>query len=209
MKKAAMIAAAVATLVVGCSSQTTSSTTSGGDGHTGHDHTSSAASSAPATADAAAHNDADVMFAQMMIPHHSQAVEMSDILLAKQGVDPRVVALATEIKAAQAPEIAQMQGWLTSWGNPAMAPMDHDSMQGGQMQGMVSPQDLDALRNAPGPQAAKLYVTQMIAHHEGAITMAQDEIAKGQYGPAIDLSHAIVDTQQKEIDSMKSMLGTL
>ena len=65
------------------------------------------------------------------------------------------------------------------------------------------------MRNAPGPAAAKLYVTQMIGHHEGAIGMAQDEIAKGQYGPAIELSHAIVATQQKEIDTMKAMLGTL
>lgn len=200
MKKAATaIAAAVAVLVVGCSSQ---SEPAADAGHGGHQSTTPAAGSA--TADAAAHNDADVMFAQMMIPHHTQAVEMSDILLAKQGVDPRVVQLASEIKAAQAPEIAQMQGWLTSWGSPATAPMHHDSMQG-----MVSGQDIDKLRNAPGPEATKLYVTQMIAHHEGAIAMAQDEIANGQYGPAIDLSHAIVDTQQKEIDTMKSILGTL
>lgn len=195
MLKAVAVFAAAAVVLAGCTSQPSDT-----DGHTGHEQTSSAS----AGADSAAHNDADVMFAQMMIPHHTQAVEMSDILLAKQNVDPRVVQLATEIKAAQAPEIAQMQGWLTSWGSPAMAPMNHDSMQG-----MVSAQDLDTLRNAPGPAAAKLYVTQMIAHHEGAIAMAQDEIANGQYGPAVELSHAIVDTQQREIDSMKSMLGTL
>jgi uncharacterized protein (DUF305 family) len=197
MMKAVAVFAAAAAVLAGCTSQPSATSQ---DGHTGHEHTSSA----QAGADATAHNDADVMFAQMMIPHHTQAVEMSDILLAKQGVDPRVVQLATEIKAAQAPEIAQMQGWLTSWGSPAMAPMNHDSMQG-----MVSAQDIETLRNAPGPQAAKLYVTQMIAHHEGAIGMAQDEIAKGQYGPAVELSHAIVDTQQREIDQMKAMLGTL
>ncbi len=197
MLKAVAVFAAAAAVLAGCTSQPS---TTNADGHTGHEHPSSAS----AGADSAAHNDADVMFAQMMIPHHTQAVEMSDILLAKQGVDPRVVQLATEIKAAQAPEIAQMQGWLTSWGSPAMAPMNHDSMQG-----MVSAQDIDTLRSAPGPAAAKLYVTQMIAHHEGAIAMAQDEIAKGQYAPAVELSHAIVETQQREIDSMKSMLGSL
>ena len=205
MKKAATaIAAAVAVLVVGCSNQSEPTEDAGHGGHQSTGATATSGTAKPAPESATAHNDADVMFAQMMIPHHTQAVEMSDILLAKQGVDPRVVQLATEIKAAQAPEIAQMQGWLTSWGSPATAPMHHDSMQG-----MVSTQDIDKLRNAPGPEAAKLYVTQMIAHHEGAIAMAQDEIAKGQYGPAIDLSHAIVDTQQKEIDTMKSMLGTL
>ncbi len=203
VKATAAVAAAVAVLVVGCSNGSNGSGPTEDAGHSGHQSSAPAAGSASGTADAAAHNDADVMFAQMMIPHHTQAVEMSDILLAKQGVDPRVVQLATEIKAAQAPEIAQMQGWLTSWGSPATAPMDHG------MQGMVSAQDIDKLRNAPGPEAAKLYVTQMIAHHEGAIAMAQDEIANGQYGPAIELSHAIVDTQQKEIDTMKSMLGTL
>ena len=197
MLKAVAVFAVAAAVLAGCTSQPSATSS---DGHTGHEHPSSA----QAGADSTAHNDADVMFAQMMIPHHTQAVEMSDILLAKQNVDSRVVQLATEIKAAQAPEIAQMQGWLTSWGSPAMAPMNHHSMQG-----MVSAQDIETLRNADGPAAAKLYVTQMIAHHEGAIAMAQDEIAKGQYGPAVELSHAIVDTQQHEIDTMKSMLGTL
>src|SRR5882724_5357650 len=73
----------------------------------GHSPSSSATAAA-----AEAHNDADVMFAQHMIPHHQQAVEMSDMLLAKQGIDPRVTQLATQIKAAQGPEIQQMQSWL-------------------------------------------------------------------------------------------------
>lgn len=197
MKKTAAVIAAAVAVLAGCSSQPSATSH---DGTAGHDHPSSASAGAGATA----HDDADVMFAQMMIPHHTQAVQMSDILLAKQGVDARVVQLATEIKAAQAPEIQQMQGWLTSWGSPATAPMNHDSMQG-----MVSEKDIEALRNASGPEAAKLYVTQMIAHHEGAITMAQDEISTGQYGPAIELSHAIVETQQKEIDTMKAILQTL
>jgi uncharacterized protein (DUF305 family) len=78
----------------------------------------SASSSAPA---AQAHNQADVTFAQDMIPHHQQAVQMSDIILGKQGIDPRVVQLANQIKAAQGPEIQQMQGWLSQWGQPTMS----------------------------------------------------------------------------------------
>lgn len=191
-------AAVAAVFAAGCTSQTAQSS---GNGHTGHED-SSAVSSATAVADAAgAHNEADVMFAQHMIPHHSQAVEMTDILLAKQGVDPRVVELAKQIKAAQAPEIQQMQGWLASWGNPAMPPMNH-----GAMQGMVSEADLDKLRNAPGPAATTLYLQQMIAHHEGAIDMAQDEIKDGRYGPAIEMSRAIVSSQQAEIDTMTAIL---
>src|SRR3954453_19026180 len=125
--------------------------------------------SSSTTASAEAHNDADMMFAQHMIPHHQQAVEMSDVVLGKQGIDPRVTQLATQIKAAQAPEIQQMQGWLSQWGTPAMPPMSGHDMPG--MQGMMSGADMTALQNARGVEASKLFLTQMIAHHEGAITM--------------------------------------
>src|SRR6476659_9353041 len=138
------------------------------------------------------HDGSDVMFAMHMIPHHEQAVEMSDIVLAKQGVDARVVDLATRIKAAQAPEIEQMRGWLAQWGVPTgmhghdMGDMGDmgDMMPGmggaGPMAGMLSESDLTALRDAPGAEAAKLYVSGMIGHHQGAITMAQNEIDNGK-----------------------------
>ncbi|MGV9803320.1 DUF305 domain-containing protein [Mycobacterium sp. NPDC003449] len=174
------------------------------------------ATSSPAS-DAAAHNDADAMFAHHMIPHHQQAVEMSDIILAKPGIDPRVTELATQIKAAQGPEIEQMRGWLTQWGNPPMPPMasgdtGHGDMGHGEMpamQGMVAPADITALRNAQGVEAATMFLNQMIGHHEGAITMAQDEIDDGQYPDAVELAHTIVTTQQGEIDTMRGILGTL
>ena len=97
--------------------------------------TSSVAPSTTATSTAvpaAAHNQADMNFAHMMIAHHQQAIEMSDIILAKQGIDPRVVELAQQIKAAQGPEIEQMQGWMSQWGMPmsGMPGMDHGGMQG-------------------------------------------------------------------------------
>ncbi len=105
------------------------------------------------------------MFAQHMIPHHQQAVEMSDVLLGKQGIDPRVTELATQIKGAQAPEIEQMQGWLKQWGNPPMPPMNHGDMNHGDMgqgdmgTGTCPPcrawcrrPDMTALRNAQGAE---------------------------------------------------------
>ncbi len=83
--------------------------------NTGPDAGSSASSSSAASA----HDDQDVMFAQMMLPHHQQAVEMSDMLLAKgDGVDPDVAALAKQIKAEQAPEITQLTSWLRAGGSP-------------------------------------------------------------------------------------------
>ena len=176
-------------------------------GHPAGHAPSSSTTAAPGTAAAEAHNDADVTFTQHMIPHHTQAIEMSDTLLAKQGIDPRVTQLANEIKAAQGPEIAQMQGWLTQWGSPAMPPMSDHDMAG--MTGMMSEHDMTALKDAQGVEATKLYLTQMVAHHEGAITMAQAEIKDGRYAPAIALAHSIATTQQQEIDTMKGILATL
>jgi uncharacterized protein (DUF305 family) len=174
----------------------------------GHSPASSATAAPSTTAAAEAHNDADVMFVQHMIPHHTQAIEMSDTLLAKQGVDPKVTELANQIKAAQGPEIQQMQGWLTQWGTPSMPPMSgHGDMPA--MSGMMSEQDVTALKDAQGVDATKLFLTQMIAHHEGAITMAQSEIKDGQYPPAVEMAHAIVTSQQQEIDTMRGMLASL
>jgi uncharacterized protein (DUF305 family) len=172
------------------------------------------ASASPGTRD---HNDADLMFAQHMIPHHQQAIDMSGDLLAKQGIDPRVIDLAAQIKRAQGPEIAQMRGWLDQWGNPPMPPMapseghdghDMTDMSGDSM-GMMSDEQMDALKNAGGVEAARLFLTGMITHHEGAIAMAQKEIQGGTFAPAVELADTVVKTQQQEIDTMKGILQTL
>jgi uncharacterized protein (DUF305 family) len=195
-------ALAVLAISTGCSSSNEA------EHPAGHSPSSSASAAPTMTAAAEAHNDADVMFAQHMIPHHTQAIDMSDTLLAKQGIDLRVTELANQIKAAQNPEIQQMQGWLTQWGTPSMPPMSgHGDMAG--MSGMMSEQDMTALKDTQGVDASKLFLTQMIAHHEGAITMAQNEIKDGQYPPAVEMAHAIVTTQQQEIDTMKGILATL
>lgn len=171
--------------------------------------------SAPA---AAAHNPNDMMFARHMIPHHQQAIEMSDMIIAKQGIDPRVVDLAEQIKAAQGPEIDQMQGWIDEWGMPGNMPPHHGDMSGPMMpgmpgmdgmQGMMSPADMQALRDAEGVEASRLFLSQMIRHHEGAITMADNEIQNGQYPEAVDLAKAIASTQKQEIDTMNQILQSL
>lgn len=189
--------------------------------------TTVATSTAPASAStpaeqAAAHNDADVMFAQMMIPHHSQAIEMSDMLLAKENIPAEVIALAEQIKAAQGPEIEQLESWLEQWGEPTEMPdtsnndmlgMDMnegmDGMEGMQMEGMMSEEDMQALADAQGIDAARLFLEQMIAHHEGAVDMAQTEIEDGQFPDAVVMARTIVDTQQQEIDTMRELLTTL
>jgi uncharacterized protein (DUF305 family) len=175
----------------------------------------SATATASATTPAAgteAHNNADLWFVRHMIPHHQQAIEMSDIVLAKHGVDPRVTELANTIKAAQGPEIQQMQDWLNQWGNPpmpTMAPGDMQMPAPGGMPGMLSERELNALREAEGVDVNRLFLTQMIAHHAGAISVAQTEIEEGQSPPAVAMARSIVTSQQQEIDTMQGILGSL
>jgi uncharacterized protein (DUF305 family) len=157
-----------------------------------------------------------MMFARMMIPHHEQAIEMSDMMLEKQGIDPRVMDLATQIEAAQGPEIEQMQGWLNQWGmsdmpgHGGMKDSDTAGMPGMEgMEGMMSPAQMAALDNATGVEASKLFLTGMIKHHEGALTMAQEEIKNGQFPDAVALAKSILESQQKEIDTMNEILKSL
>lgn len=173
---------------------------------------STPAASAPATqldpADVAQFNEADIMFAQMMIPHHLQAVEMSDTLLAKAGISAETMALAEKIKAAQEPEIAQLNGLLVAWGfdemtaDDDMAGMDHSS-------GMMTDEDMAALDAATGPAAERLYLDQMIAHHMGAIDMASPQVIDGENADAVALAESIESTQQKEISEMKKLLAAV
>jgi uncharacterized protein (DUF305 family) len=176
-----------------CSSSGNQSATSG---------TSSAGSSAGSTSTPAtsAHNQADVTFAQNGIPHHQQAIPMSDTILGKQGIDPRVVQLATQFKADQGPELQQMQSWLSQWGQPTISTAPTMAM---------SDQDMTALQNAQGVDASKQFLTGMIQEHQAAIAMAQDEIKSGQYPPAVALAHSIVTNHQQQITTMQGILASL
>lgn len=190
---ATALAATIA--LAGCSAGTD------GGGMPGMNHGSSSSMSTPAAA--TDHNAADTMFAQAMIPHHAQAVEMSTTILAKQGIDSRVISLATTIKAAQAPEIEKMTAWLTGWGEPAAMAAGHS------MSGMMSADEMAKLDTAQGTEAAKLYLSQMVLHHEGAVSMAQAETGDGKNPNAVALAKSIVSSQESEIKDMKALLATL
>ena len=192
----------IRTLTIGTLALATGLTLTGcsnpGSDMQGMDHGSS---SAPHSADAAA--QADIDFAMNMIAHHQQAIEMSDVLLGTQGADPEVAELAERIKAAQQPEIDTMTRWLTAWGeDPAMGGMRHGD-------GMMSPDDMAALEDADGPTASRLFLEQMIVHHEGAIEMAEQELAEGKDARARDLAQRVIDDQTAEIAEMRSMLDAL
>lgn len=156
------------------------------------------------------HNDADIMFAQMMIPHHQQAVEMSEMLLAKEGIPAQVVEFAQGVIDAQGPEIDRMNAMLEAWDQQPVTDsggMDHGKMGG--MSGMMSQEDMIALEEAQGTEAARLYLEQMTTHHEGAVDMARDEVADGQNPHAITLAEQVISDQEAEIAQMQQMLTDL
>lgn len=178
----------------------------------GMDHGSGGmTSSTPSATADASFNSADVMFVTMMIPHHEQAIQMADQILAKDGIDERVVDLANQIKAAQDPEIQTMKGWLEDWGIPyddsmsgmgGMEGMDHGD-------GMMSEEDMAALDAATGVEASRLFLEGMITHHQGAVTMAQTVLDNGQNPDVAALAQQIIDGQTAEITTMQDILATL
>lgn len=172
-------------------------------------------------------NDADVRYATGMITHHEQAVEMSDIILAAPDITPDVTALATDIKAAQGPEIEQMAAWLEQWNADRSAgESEHDTAghgdtgdndpgeagagdHGMEHDGMMSPGDLDELRAAEGVAASRLFLEQMIVHHEGAVEMARRHLESGWNPDALRLSENVIDDQTTEIAHMRELLAAL
>lgn len=201
-----------AIVLAGCSN--------GGDmaGMEGMDSGASTESSAGAESPAgesAAFNDADVTFAQGMIPHHRGAVAMAQ-LADGRAEDPRVLELANRIEAAQQPEIETLTGWLEAWGEPL--PEESDSMEGMDMGGMdmggmdmggMSEEDMAALEAASGPEFDRMFLEQMVIHHRSAVEMAQTEVAEGSNPDAVAMAQEIVDSQSAEIAEMETLLAEL
>lgn len=205
------VAVATSLALAACGNDTADAPGTGGMTMSPSETSTAAAPDASATAAEGENNDADVMFAQMMIPHHAQAIEMSDMIMAKDDVDQEVLDLAAQIKDAQGPEIAQMTGWLEGWGAevPEMGMgMGGVDMGSGSRGGMMSEEDMQALEDAEGAQAATLFLEQMVQHHTGAIEMAQAQVENGQNSEAIELAESIIDSQQEEIMVMEDLLAT-
>lgn len=157
----------------------------------------------------AKHNEADVVFAQGMIPHHEQAVEMAQ-LAADRAESDQVLDLAERIEAAQEPEIEEMTAWLDAWDEdvPSGSGMDdHSGMDMGPGTGMMSAEDMEALDASSGSEFDQMFLEMMILHHEGALEMAEAELADGEYPDALALAQRILDTQQAEIDEMNMILA--
>lgn len=185
------LAVVAALTVAGCGSDTDS------NGSTGSTESSDAQ-----------FNDADVTFAQQMIPHHEQAVEMAT-MAQERASSPEVKQLAAKIEAAQGPEIDTMAGWLEDWGQEApsdsMGGMDHS---GSDMSGMMSDEDMESMGAATGTEFDQMFLTMMIEHHTGAIEMAQAEQQDGENPDAIALAEKIEADQTAEIAQMEDLLGS-
>ncbi|HZS20265.1 MAG TPA: DUF305 domain-containing protein [Pseudonocardiaceae bacterium] len=186
MATALVAAAAVGGLVAGCGGNTATSPST---------TTAPAASNAP-VASQQQHNQADVVFLQNMIPHHQQAVMMSQMALT-HATTPQVKDLATRIQAAQQSEIEQMRRLLATWGIPAnpsgIGPMG--GMGPGQGPGMMS-----------GTTYDRTFLQNMIVHHQSAIEMSQTELAQGSNPETRQLAEKIITSQQAEIKEMQGLL---
>jgi len=186
--RAAAVALGLAALLGGCSDESADSAGSG----------------------AQTFNDADVKFAQTMIPHHEQAVEMADAILGKSGTSPEVTQLAQQIRDTQRPQMETLTGFLTAWNQPLIP--DHASEaheDHWDAEGMLTPEEMQALAAADGPTGQKLFIEGMIQHHEGALTMVQAEIDDGENPDAVQLAQSIKAGQMGEMETMKRLLADL
>lgn len=191
--------------LVGCGSS--SSDSSAGSSQTTVT-VSSTGSAASDSADAS-FNDADVAFAQNMITHHQQAIEMASLALdPASGASSEVTDLAQRIKAAQDPEVSMMSGWLDHWHEP----MTMDSAAGHDMgsmhsaEGMMSSEDMDQLMRLSGAEFDRAWLQGMIEHHRGAITMAEQIKDEGDNPDVLALADQVITAQQAEVDEMTSLL---
>jgi len=153
------------------------------------------------------YNDADVAFATQMIPHHEQAVDMVQITEGRE-LSPEFAELTQAMKAAQTDEIGLMESWLDAWGvDPDTAASDHMVMMDDDSMGMMSDDDFASLQNAAPGGFEAMWLSMMIEHHEGAIAMAQDQLADGANPDVSALATDIVAAQEAEIAQMKAMIA--
>ncbi|MEV4170281.1 DUF305 domain-containing protein [Nonomuraea sp. NPDC049709] len=154
---------------------------------------------------AAATVASDVRFAEGMIPHHRQALEMTSLVEARTTTET-IRAFARQIAAAQTPEIKAMSAWLTELGRPIPAEHAHEQATG---YGMATQEELNALRAARGGAFDRLFLQLMIRHHEGAVKMAGEELAGGRDQRMRMMAKDVYSGQSIEIARMRQVLEKL
>ena len=150
------------------------------------------------------HNAADVTFAQKMIPHHQQAIDMA-AMVPSRTTNGKLIVMAKHIELDQQAQIETLQGLLQQWGESTAA--DHTGHDGMGMDGMVDAATMDKLPTLNGAEFDNLWLESMISHHQGAVAMAEPEVAHGKNPTAVKMAKVIIEWQQFEIGQMHAMLG--
>jgi uncharacterized protein (DUF305 family) len=162
-------------------------------------------------------NGTDVTFATDMIPHHAQALSLVDLTLGRD-VSPELLSLSEQVRDTRSAEIEQMADWLEEWGQPVPeTSRDHLNAEGHgdddgtdahhDLPGMLDEDRVQELADAGGAEFERTWVEMMIEHHEGAVEIAETEIAEGEHPDATAMAESILETQRAEIEQLESMLG--
>jgi uncharacterized protein (DUF305 family) len=191
-----VVALALAATLVAC----------GSDDSTAADTTAAPAEAPAGSTASVALDTADIEFAQGMIAHHEQAIEMAEIALDPNiGASAEVVDLATRIRGGQDPEVDLMTGWLEAAGEPVTMDLS-DGHEMSEMAGMMTAEQMDAMAAMTGTGFDQMWLEMMIAHHEGAIAQSQEVKAKGSNADVLALADEIISAQQGEITEMQALL---
>lgn len=195
----AVVGAGLLTILAACSSPAAPATLAPDPG-----------SSGVATTTPVLRNKADVAFAQMMITHHEDATDIAG-LAEQTSSNAQVRELAERINAAQGPEINQMRSWLEEWGEPTPEDSDtsgltHDGME---TTGTDQQAAMNALLRLDGTAFDKKFLSLMVAHHQGSLAMANQQVSEGQNPAAVAMAKSVIATQQSEIAEMQTLLGNL
>jgi uncharacterized protein (DUF305 family) len=201
--RAAAAATALSLVLVACGQNDEPTTDPATEPATDPDPTADPDPTTEPTADAQA-NAADVEFVQGMVPHHEDAIEMSELVFDRTE-RPELIELAEEIIDVQDAEIDQLRSMLDRMGSEEMPMNDMDGMDHGAM-GMMDEQDMQELRGLEGEAFERRFLEGMIRHHEGAIDMAEQARARGDDPEVAELADDVVAAQQTEIDQMRQWL---
>ncbi|MDZ5619971.1 DUF305 domain-containing protein [Nocardioides sp. HM23] len=164
------------------------------------------------------YNAADADFATDLVQHHALALVLVDLSRAAQ-VSPDLTAVAAEVLDAGSVEIQTATGWLAEWDLPVPETIrDHANahaaergeevdIPGGELPGMPDHADLAELEELTGPDFEQRWLELMVAHHEGAIVIAEEEAGNGEFAPAVELAESVAATQEDQIEQMRALLG--
>lgn len=147
-------------------------------------------------------NDVDVHFIGMMVPHHEQAIEMSDVLLASDVEDAQVRDLAQRIKDGQERENEQMRAWADEWGIQEDMELHSKHIANG----MFQPAELEQFATLKGDELRTAFLEMMHSHHAHVIDMTQGEVEGGGYAPLREMAQQMIDVQLAEMGEMEELL---